>query len=419
MVVHCVDDYLADPRAHGDDCAGADAERLLAEIRRLAPEISGREAEIEAARRVPLDLIDRLKSIGAFRLFVPRSHGGLELDLPTGLHIIQALARIEGSVGWVTMIGNGGSLFAPLLSRQTFERIYGGAPLNYRNGPILAGSTAPVGTAEATYTGWRVNGRWPFASGCQHADWLAGFCVMTEDGRPLPDDGGRPWVRGFLLPAGDWQIEDTWHVMGLKGTGSHHIVLNNAIVQEANFFELETGTPCLPGPLYKAPAHLLPLFHGAFSVGVAEAALDDLLTLANSGRQQLKAAVPLRDSEIFHYELGRVSAEFRAARAILEAQIASHWRHALASTLREEALLTEGTQTAIWVSAACVRVADACFALAGGSAIYDSSPLQRRMRDLHAANLHAAVHQRHYAAAGKAAIAAFDCLPDALQQSIA
>ena len=419
MVVHCVDYDLADPRAHGDGCTSADAERLLAEIRRLAPEIAGRGAEIEAARRVPLDLIDTLKSIDAFRLFMPRSHGGLELDLPMGLHIIQALARIEGSVGWATMIGNGGSLLAPLLPRQTFERIYGGDPLIDRNGPILAGSIAPVGTAEATYAGWRVNGRWPFASGCQHADWLTGFCLMTEDGKPLPSDGGRPWVRGFLLPAGDWQIEDTWHVMGLEGTGSHHIVLADAIVQEANFFDLEKGTPCVPGPLYQAPAHFLPLFHGAFEVGVAEAALDDLLALANSGRQQLKAAVPLRESEIFHYELGRVSAELRAARAMLEAQVASHWRHAVAGTLRTEALLTEGTQTAIWVSAACVRVADACFALAGGSAIYDSSPLQRRMRDLHAANLHAAVHQRHYAAAGKAAIAAFDRLPDAFQRPIA
>jgi alkylation response protein AidB-like acyl-CoA dehydrogenase len=414
MVVHCVDDYLADPRADDDDCTGADAERLLAEIRRLALEIAGRGDEIEAARRVPLDLIDTLKSIGAFRLFVPRSHGGLELDLPTGLRLIQALARIEGSVGWATMIGNGGSLFAPLLSRQMFERIY-------RDGsnPILAGSIAPVGTAEATYAGWRVNGRWPFASGCQHADWLAGFCVMAEDGKPLPGDGGRPWVRGFLLPTRDWQIEDTWHVMGLKGTGSHHIVLDDAIVQEAHFFDFEKGTPCVAGPLYQAPAHFLPLFHGAFSVGVAEAALDDLLALANSGRQQLKAAVPLRDSEIFHYELGRVSAELRAARAVLEAQVASHWRHALAGTLREEVLLTEGTQTAIWVSAACVRVADACFALAGGSAIYDSSPLQRRMRDLRAANLHAAVHQRHHAVAGKAAIAAFDSLPEAFQRPIA
>jgi indole-3-acetate monooxygenase len=388
---------------HEGEYAGGGTERLLAEIEELAPEIAGRAAEIEAARRIPLDLIDKLKSIGAFRLFVARSHGGLELDLPTGVRVIQMLARIEGSVGWAAMIGNGGSIFAPLLPRQTFEHIY-------RNSldPIFAGSVAPVGTAEATYAGWRVSGRWPFASGCQHADWLAGFCVMTEAGKPLTDDGGRSWVRGFLLPAHDWRIEDTWHVMGLRGTGSHHIVLNDAIVPEANFIDLEKGTPCLPGPLYQSVLHLLPLLHCAFSVGVAEGALDDLLALANSGRQQLRAAVPMRDSEIFQYEVGRVSADLRAARAALTVQVASHWNHALAGTLRDEVLLTEGTQTGVWIATMCARVADVCFTLAGGSAVFDSSPLQRRMRDLHTATQHAVIHQRHYVAAGKAAIAQFD-----------
>ena len=94
----------------------------------------------------------------------------------------------------------------------------------------------------------------------------------------------------------------------------------------------------------------------------------------------------------------RVAAGLRAARAFHRAQVASHWRHALAGTLNDEALLT---QAAIWVATACVGVADACFTLAGGSAIYDSSPLQRRMRDLHVAAQHAAVQQRHYVSAGK------------------
>ena len=146
---------------------------------------------------------------------------------------------------------------------------------------------------------------------------------------------------------------------------------------------------------------LLPLMHGASSVGIAEGALDELIQLANTGRQQLQAAIPMRDSETFQGELGRVAAELRAARAFLQAQAKSHWRHALAGTLKDEALLTQGTQTAIWLATTCVRGADACFALGGSSAIYEASPLQRRLRDLHTAAQHAAAQQRHYAKAGK------------------
>jgi indole-3-acetate monooxygenase len=174
-----------------------------------------------------------------------------------------------------------------------------------------------------------------------------------------------------------------------------------------NFFDLQDGVPCLPGPLYQAALHLLPLFHGAIDVGMAEGALDDLLALADTGRQQLRASVPMRESETFQFELGRVCADLRAARAFLRAQGASHWRHAVAGRLRDEALSAEGTQAGIWVATTCVRVADACFALAGGSAVYDSSPLQRRLRDLHTAAQHAAVQQRHYATAGKIAAEQF------------
>jgi alkylation response protein AidB-like acyl-CoA dehydrogenase len=375
------------------------ANRLLADIRQLAPDITARAAEIEAGRRIPLDLVETLRSIGVFRMFVPQSHGGLELDLATGLDIISALGRIDGSVGWTAMIASGGSTFAPSLPRETYERVY-------QNGPdvIFAGSIQPAGTAEATAGGWRVNGRWPFASGCLHADRMVGFCVMTKGGKPLPGEGGRPPVRGLALPACDWQIEDTWYAAGLKGTGSHHIALKDTVVPTANFFDFESGVPCVPGPLYQAVPQFLPVMHGAIDVGIAEGALDDLLELANSGRQQFRAAVPMQESETFQFELGRIAAELRAARAFHQAQVASHWRHALAGTLRDETLFAEGTQTGIWVATTCVRVADACFTLAGGSAVYERSPLQRRMRDLHAAAQHATIQQRHYVAAGKAAL---------------
>jgi alkylation response protein AidB-like acyl-CoA dehydrogenase len=388
---------MESPGVESGATAGAVA-RLLADIRELAPGIAARSAEIEAARRMPLDLVETLRSIGVFRMFVPRSHGGLELDLPLALEIISALGRIDGSVGWTAMVGSASAIFATLLPRETYDHVY-------RNGPVLlAGSSQPAGTAEATAGGWRVTGRWPFASGCQHAEHIGAFCLMTEGGKPLPGPagaGGPPMIRGIFLPASDWQIEDPWYAAGLKGTGSHHVSLRDKVVPAENFFEVLDGAPCVPGPLYSALQQVLPLVHGALTVGVAEGVLDDLVALANTGRQQLRAPSPMRDSEMFQGELGRVATDIRAARAFLQVQAASHWRHALAGTLKDEALLIQGTQTSVWLAATCVRVADACFALGGASAVYDSSPLQRRLRDLHVAAQHATAQQRQYVSAGK------------------
>jgi alkylation response protein AidB-like acyl-CoA dehydrogenase len=150
---------------------------------------------------------------------------------------------------------------------------------------------------------------------------------------------------------------------------------------------------------------VMPVMHNAFSVGVARGALDELLALAGTGRQQTHTAVAMRDSEVFQSELGRIEAELKAAEALHRAQAASHWRHALAGTLKDEARFVEATQTAIWISTTCVHIVDTCFELGGGSSVYDTSPLQRRLRDMRAGAQHAVIHRRHYLNAGKRLLA--------------
>ncbi|WP_441260101.1 flavin-dependent monooxygenase [Bradyrhizobium sp. 521_C7_N1_3] len=371
---------------------------MLAGIRELAPEIKARAAEIEATRRVPPDLVERLRSIGLFRMFVPRSQGGLELDFPAGLEVIKALARLDGSVGWIAVVAGASSLFVAASPPELYQRIYHDGP-----DTAICGSSQPGGTAERVADGYRVRGRWPFASGCTHADWIGGFCIVTENGKPVPGPQGKPLLRVVALPARSWEIEDTWHAAGLKGTGSHHVTLRETLVSEADFFDLDAA-PRQSGPLYQALRQWLPLVHGAFSVGMAEGTVDDLLALAATGRQQLYAAVPMRESEIFQYDLGRISADLGAAQAFHEVQAARHWRHALAGTLNDEDLVIEGARSATWLATTCVGIADACFALAGASAVYDSSPLQRRLRDLHVAAQHAHAQQRQYVDVGKLAL---------------
>jgi alkylation response protein AidB-like acyl-CoA dehydrogenase len=393
---------VSEPDGQISDQRVAALARLLADIAALGPAISARAAEIEAARRMPPDLVEALRAIGVFRCFVPRSHGGLELDLAQGLEVIKALARIESSVGWISNIAGGCSIFVALLPLRTYALIH-------QDGPdvITAGSMMPVGTAEAVGGGWRVNGRWPYASGCEHADWIMAACVLTSNGEPLPGPAeGVPRIRVCVLRAQDWVIEDTWHVAGLGGTGSHHVVLKDALVPDAQFFAID-NVPCIRGPLYGSVREFLPLMHGAAVLGIAEGALAALVELADGGRRPLDAAAPIQHAEMFHRELGRIEAELRAAQAFHAAQVATHWRHACAGTLKDNAALhMQGLQAGIWVAQACVRVADACFALGGAGALYDSSPLQRRMRDMRAAAQHAAVQQRHYTAVGAHALLA-------------
>ncbi|KXU84063.1 hypothetical protein CI15_26540 [Paraburkholderia monticola] len=370
-------------------------ELMLSDIKGMASTIVARLPEIDALRSMPRDVIETLRSIGIFRSLVPRRYGGLELDVPAALEIVTALGRIDGSLGWISMIGATAALVAPELPQSTYERIYA-------NGPdvIFAGSFAPGGTADRTDRGWCVNGRWPFASGCAHADWILGLSTMREGSTPLSAPSGEvPLMRAFLLPADQWHIEDSWHVMGLVGTGSHHISLRNALVTEDHFFA-PAEQRWLEGPLYSVVPPFIPLFHAANMLGIAEGALADLIALAASGHRQYRAATSMRDSEWFQAELGRIDADLRAARALLRDQAASHWRHAVDGTLSEKDLHVHGTQVATWMAATCVRVADACFSLAGSGALYRDSPLQRRMRDLHGAAQHAAVQQRNFISGG-------------------
>ena len=373
------------------------ADRILSKLDALAPTIAARAAEAEEARRIPADILQMLKSVGLFRMTAPLIHGGLEFDLPAIARILQKLTKIDGSIGWVGTTANATSLLLPFLSRETYKEIY-------RDGPdhLCAGAGQPQGIAVAEAGGLRVNGRWPFASGCEDADWITALCVLTQDGKPVPGPTpGIPAMRGVCLPARDWHIEDTWQAPGLRATGSHHVVLKDVFVPSENVLDMASSRPCLPGPLYSAPMQIAALWHGPVALGLAQGALDDIVATAQSGRKQQRAAVSMRDSDIFQYELGRAQAEFRAAQVMCDAQIASHWRHALAGTLSGDALLAEATQSMIWVTETCLRVVQSCFALAGGAAVSSSSPLQRRLRDIQTAAQHAGVHARHYAQAGR------------------
>jgi indole-3-acetate monooxygenase len=375
----------------------SEAARLLAALRNLAPQLAARSKEIEDGRRVPGDIAVTLRKLGLFRTLLPRDLGGLALTAPDVVPMIETLAAADSSVGWVAMISVSSQIFCTRAPRATLERIY-------RNDPDaqIVVASAPVGQAERIDGGYRVSGRWPFVSNCQNAQWIGGTSLIFKDGQPVMSEHGRPQVIIVLAPADRWQIDETWQSSGLTGTGSHHVVLNKVEIPETDVFDLFDGPSSVAGPL---EASILPLnasFHAAVAVGIATAAMADLVAV--SGRRQLLAATDLKDSPVFQNEFGRLGAVLRAARALMTVQADEQWRRALEGTLDGKADLAEGLQASAWIHAACTEVVSGCYTLGGSSSIMNSSPLQRRLRDIHAARQHIFAQERYYAAAGKNAL---------------
>ncbi len=378
------------------------ADEILEKVRALAPEIRDRAPEAEALRRMPPDLVEKLKGAGVFRIYAPQSHGGLELDLPEGLKVIAELARIDGSAGWTAMIGSASGPILSRMPRETFDEVFA------RFGPdiIQAGlAGAPRGRAERVEGGYRVSGEWPFSSGCEHADYIIGASVVTENGEPVPGpvEGGPPLVRIVGQPASDWIIRDSWTVAGLKGTGSHTTALVDAFIPEAHTMEL-AGPSCLPGALYAGLGPWIPLMHGAFAVGMAQGMIEDLAATARTGRRQLFARAAMQDSPLYQYELGALAAEAAAAEALLFAKAELQWGRAKAGVLGPAAQ-PDSMVAGIWVTHAALKICDSGFTLAGASALYDASPIQRRLRDMNAAAQHAVVQKQNYQLIGGTLVA--------------
>ena len=334
----------------------------------LAPTISARAAEVEAARRVPADLLERLVDAGCFRLLMPESHGGTGADLVTAMRVFEGLARADGSVAWTVMIGGGAFCDLAGLPRAAFDAIFAHPDV------IVAGAFAPTGSATPVDGGYRVTGRWGFASGCEHADVVYANCVEA-----VVD--GVPHLRLAVLTPDQVTIEDTWNVMGLRGTGSHHFRADAVVPADRTLRPL-LEEPCLDEPIVRVwiPA-LYALLMAAVAVGIAEGALDDVLGLAGT-KVPLLAGAPLATDPLFQSDLARADTELRAARALLHEAATSAWADAVEGTPFSLEQRAHVRAAAVWAAERAVAVVGTAYRAGGGTSIYADSPLQRRLRDV-------------------------------------
>jgi alkylation response protein AidB-like acyl-CoA dehydrogenase len=342
---------------------------------RLAPTVADRAAEIEAARRVPRDLLDELIRAGCFRLLLPESHGGLGGDLVTAMRLFESLARADASVAWTVMIGSGSWCDLAGLPRATFDALFS------RPDVVVAGVFNPTGSITAADGGYRVAGRWSFASGCEHADLLFGNCVEgIVDGVPL--------LRMAVFSPEDVTIEDTWTALGLRGTGSHHFHVADVVVPADRTLRPLADEACLDEPIVRIPPPALySLTIAAVAIGVAAGALDDVLALAGD-KVPLLAGAPLAAHPLFQYDLAGADTGLRAARALLHETAGSAWATAAdhaSFTLEQRARLRAA---AVWATTRAVAVVETAYSSGGGSSVYADCPLQRRLRDVHTLTQH-------------------------------
>ena len=188
----------------------------------------------------------------------PKAVGGAEAEEETVLTVLEELARQDGSVGWNVMIASNAAIVASYLPAATLQEVYRGGPHT-----VIAGAVLPQGTALPVPGGFRLTGRWTFASGCHQADWMAGSSVVRVQGTPRLRPDGRPDIRTFFLPVGKCEILDTWHTAGLRGTGSHDWQVTDVFVPEgsrsrSSAMARASPAPCPPETLRPTPGHAWP-----------------------------------------------------------------------------------------------------------------------------------------------------------------
>ena len=355
------------------------AAAVLDAVAELAPRLAARAPETEAGRRLAPDLVDDLRAAGCFRMLLPRHLGGFEADLVTGMRMLEELARADGSAGWVVAIGSAGWLDLCHLPTATLDALYAGGPI------VTGGVFAPSGTAEPVDGGYRIRGRWGFASGCEHADLLYGNCIDLGEEH---DGEGPPPMRIAVFDPDQVTIEDTWTVSGLNGTGSHHIVVDDVVVPTERTYAVMRAERTVDVPLARMPlpSPLSPLL-GSIAVGIAQGALDDLLGLAE-GKVPLFSPGSLASWPIFQHALATADARLRAARAVLHEDAAALYATAVADEPIGDELRARVRASAIWATGAAAEVVDAAYRAGGSTSLYATSPLQRRLRDIHAVTQH-------------------------------
>lgn len=366
----------------------------LADLTALAAEHA---AAGDADGRLAGPVVEAFRDAGLFRALVPASLGGLEAAPQDFLDAVRTIAGGDAAAAWVVAVCGTGGMLAAYLEPGAAREVYG-------DGAIVGGVFAPRGRALPDGDDLVVSGRWSFASGSAHADWLMVGCLVADGEDVVRTAAGGPDVRLVLFPRAAFNVLGTWDVAGLRATGSDDITLNGARAPATRSASLISQAPVAGAPLYAFPPFgLLALSIASVTLGIARGAIGDLVELAG-GKTPTGSTRPLAARPDTQARVARAQAALDAAQALVAAAVADAWDAARGgepvgaghrAALRRAA--THATETA-------ARVTSDMYALGGGTSVYASSPLQRRHRDVHVATQHALVGAATWELTGRLAL---------------
>jgi alkylation response protein AidB-like acyl-CoA dehydrogenase len=367
----------------------------VARARELGAEITAAAEEIERTRRIPAALLERLHDSRLFRMLLPRSADGDETEPALYMAAVEELARHDASIAWNVFTSNSSALIAAYLEPAVNSAIFADPRSLISWGPPSASR------AQAVDGGYRLTGRWDFASGCRQARWMGAHChVLEADGSLRLNRFGRPTVRTLLFPAEEVTLLDTWRTIGLCGTASDSYRVDDLFVSEA--FSSTREDPTLRrerGPLYAFTMPGLYATGVAVGFGIARAMLSEFIALAS--RKAPRGLARLADNAVVQAEVARAEARLGSARAYLIETLSAIYAHAdkiapieLADRARVRLACTNAIQSA-------AEVADFAYKAAGVDAIFPGNPFERRFRDMHTLSQQIQARGAHFEQVGQ------------------
>jgi indole-3-acetate monooxygenase len=369
---------------------------IVAEAIRLAPAVRAARDAAEQQRQTPPALADEITKAGIYQMYLPRSMGGPETPPLTAFRVVEELSKADGSVGWCAMIATALSLSAGRLPAEVGREL-AGTPADYRG----AGSARVGGKAWQVKDGYRVKGRWNFASGINNANWLYCTCVEMIGDTPRQTAAGTPRLRAVWVPRAEVTIVDTWSVMGMRGTGSQDFTVDDVFVPAARSC-LPDDPPCETGPLFNQRAWYVHVWtpSAANALGIARGAIDSLAEIAATEASTLSAHL-LRDRPMVQARAGEADAIVNAARAYVFDAVGRLWDTLCAGDTPTDREIAQGRLALVHAMHESVRAVDKVFHAAGTNAIYTRLPLERAFRDIHVAVQHGAALPGYFESAGK------------------